>query len=545
MSGPARHRCLGLLAALALAAASSIALEPPLAGRVWYVDNTALEGGDGSLVAPFQTLARAERASDAGDTIYVFHGDGTDRGLDRGIALKPYQRLLGSGVTFAPDDEEPLPGNAAPLVTATGEPVVTLASHTEVAGLRLRGSAAPGLAARQVDAVRLRELTVEAEGSAGAATDAAVWLDAVRGLDVFGLEVFAPGGKGLVLDRCRDVSLHDLVVAAAPGEGGAALEARDPEGRWELVGVELAAGAATALRVDARGGVATLDLEGLALGASGRPGAPGGDTAAPSGVELATRGSARLTVALGAAAFERPGRRGVEALARDDSVLHLTLEGSGFVDATDTVEAVVAHAEGSASLDLVLLGNDLLASDAGVLATAGGDARLRLHLADNVLPAVPSGRGIALVLEGRAEASLTLDGNQIAGQRAEALFVRTGDDSRLVVDLRDNAIAESTVAGAEPLPSVLLEARGASRMCAALSNNRVGEGPGGGPALLVRQLDTSVLSLLRPGAAEPAPEVTADNRLGRVQLEGLGAGAAGAHSACPAPPPEAAPHQPP
>ena len=114
---PRRLCCKALLAALLLAAPVR-ALEPPLPGRVWYVDNTAPEGGDGSLVAPFRRLTRAEHASDAGDTIYVFHGDGTDVGLDRGIQLKPRQRLIGSGTAFAPDGEEPLSPGEAPVLSA-------------------------------------------------------------------------------------------------------------------------------------------------------------------------------------------------------------------------------------------------------------------------------------------------------------------------------------------------------------------------------------------------------------------------------------------
>src|ERR1044072_9692668 len=96
------------LAGAALIVAAAVAWPPParaidqrrptLPGRVWYVDNTAATDGDGSMVAPFDRLARAERAADAGDTIYVFRGDRTSRGLNGGVRLRPRQRLVGSGV---------------------------------------------------------------------------------------------------------------------------------------------------------------------------------------------------------------------------------------------------------------------------------------------------------------------------------------------------------------------------------------------------------------------------------------------------------------
>ena len=72
---------------------------------VWYVKNDNASGtDDGSSTDPFDTLAEAEAASVAGDTIYVFEGDGTDTGQDVGIALKDMQRLLGEGVDLTVAD---------------------------------------------------------------------------------------------------------------------------------------------------------------------------------------------------------------------------------------------------------------------------------------------------------------------------------------------------------------------------------------------------------------------------------------------------------
>ena len=68
--------------------------------RVWYVKNNAAANGTGRSSDPFDTLAEAQTASSAGDTIYVFYGDGTTTGQAAGIVLKDQQRLLGEGVAL-------------------------------------------------------------------------------------------------------------------------------------------------------------------------------------------------------------------------------------------------------------------------------------------------------------------------------------------------------------------------------------------------------------------------------------------------------------
>src|SRR5262245_52328044 len=135
-----------LAAVLAWPAPSGAIDQRQAAGRarVWYVDNTAAPDGDGSLVAPFDRLARAERAADAGDTIYVFRGDGTARGLDAGIRLRPYQRLVGSGAPLAVAGEAPLPAGERSLLAAASGPAVVLADHVRVEGLAI--TAADGVA---------------------------------------------------------------------------------------------------------------------------------------------------------------------------------------------------------------------------------------------------------------------------------------------------------------------------------------------------------------------------------------------------------------
>jgi hypothetical protein len=69
--------------------------------RVWYVRNDAEADGLGRSVDPFDTLAEAESASQAGDTIYLFAGNGTTSGQSDGVVLKSGQRLIGEAVQLA------------------------------------------------------------------------------------------------------------------------------------------------------------------------------------------------------------------------------------------------------------------------------------------------------------------------------------------------------------------------------------------------------------------------------------------------------------
>src|SRR5438034_10787579 len=85
-------------------------------GREWYVSAAAQFGGDGSLQAPFNSLAAVQQASGPGDTIFVLPSPIQNAPLDGGIALKVGQRLIGAG--------PPVVGAAAPVpIKGSGLPI--------------------------------------------------------------------------------------------------------------------------------------------------------------------------------------------------------------------------------------------------------------------------------------------------------------------------------------------------------------------------------------------------------------------------------------
>lgn len=218
-----------------------------IAGQVWYVRNDEAAGGDGTSDNPFDTLAEAETASGAGDTVYVFDGDDSATGLSTGYQLDDGERLIGehAGVSLDVDGGGPLvshtlhPGTpgARPTLAATDEDVVTLASGNVVRGLQLDKAGAGG-------------------GIAGGAGDSGGTIDQVRIIDTGA----AGGQPDLELDGTTGTfAVSDLVVdnsAAASGSPGVRLNNAGT--------VTFAPGGAISIRTHGGPG---LDVAGTDLGA--------------------------------------------------------------------------------------------------------------------------------------------------------------------------------------------------------------------------------------------------------------------------------------
>jgi len=146
-----------------------------VAATEWFVSAAALQGGNGSLQAPFNSLAAVQQASGPGDTIFVLPSPIQNAPLDGGIALKPGQRLIGAG--------PPVVGAAAPVpIKGPGLPVqsagplavaavtlpqitntsannsgdaATLANGTEVANLVISGTQRGGIYGLNVTGVNV------------------------------------------------------------------------------------------------------------------------------------------------------------------------------------------------------------------------------------------------------------------------------------------------------------------------------------------------------------------------------------------------------
>jgi uncharacterized repeat protein (TIGR01451 family) len=170
--------------------------------RVWYVKNDAA-AGDGRSSSPFNTLAGAQAASAANDTIYIFHGDGATTGQNAGITLKAGQRLIGEGVALT----VPVSVNGGPnpttLRAAGSQPLIGNAggfgvsvpdiSNVQIFGLNIAGSTNAVNVTTTAANSGSFELANNTISSAGA-----------NGIDVNG------GGTGALT-----VNLHDNTVTAS------------------------------------------------------------------------------------------------------------------------------------------------------------------------------------------------------------------------------------------------------------------------------------------------------------------------------------------
>lgn len=127
---------------------------------VFYVDNTAAAGGNGSFNSRFDNLAAGLAAAGPGDRIFVFRGDGTPTGLAGPVALQNGQQLLGEGAGLANLNRQILaqlvPSNQPPSLTGP----ITLADSNTVRGLRILGSPTHGIVANGVNGATISDNSI-------------------------------------------------------------------------------------------------------------------------------------------------------------------------------------------------------------------------------------------------------------------------------------------------------------------------------------------------------------------------------------------------
>jgi hypothetical protein len=139
-----------------------------LANRVWFVKNNGA-AGDGRSHLPFNTLAAAQTASAAGDTIFVYNGNNTTSGQTAGITLKNNQKLIGEGVALVVNTVTLVPAGAKPLISnsTAASDAVTLADANIVQGLTVTGATRDGIAGNTHAGGILDTLTIQNNAGSG------------------------------------------------------------------------------------------------------------------------------------------------------------------------------------------------------------------------------------------------------------------------------------------------------------------------------------------------------------------------------------------
>jgi hypothetical protein len=134
-----------------------------VAGRVWYVRNTATGGGTGRSSDPFDTLAEADTASTSTtDRIYVFRGDGSTTGLTGGVALLDGQRLIGEAQDLQVGSDVLYDSTPSQRPSIAG--TVAVEDGNTVTGLAINGGAGAAIAGNGDAGGTLSDLQLSAAG---------------------------------------------------------------------------------------------------------------------------------------------------------------------------------------------------------------------------------------------------------------------------------------------------------------------------------------------------------------------------------------------
>lgn len=144
---------------------------------IWFIDNSAAAGGDGTLASPFDALADMGPAADqAGDIIFVDEGQtGPTVPYDGGITLLDNQQLIGQGVDLTtaagitlPPFSAALPGIATPpSVGNSAGNGINLGNGNNVAGLDAFSGAGSAIAGSSIAAGTFDDITVSQGTASG------------------------------------------------------------------------------------------------------------------------------------------------------------------------------------------------------------------------------------------------------------------------------------------------------------------------------------------------------------------------------------------
>jgi hypothetical protein len=177
-------------------------VEITVGSTIWFIDNEAAGGGNGTLGAPYDSLmAYATPAlDDAGDIVFIDEGDTTSVDYDTGITLKNNQLLIGQGVDLAtasgltlPPFSDPLPGAAAnPIITNTAGDGITLANANLATGLDVDNATGAAITGTNTAGSTITQVGIDASGGQGL-----IFTGATGSIDVNGAVVANGTGNGI------------------------------------------------------------------------------------------------------------------------------------------------------------------------------------------------------------------------------------------------------------------------------------------------------------------------------------------------------------
>lgn len=149
---------------------------------VWFIDDDAGTGGNGTLLLPFNELVSADSfddvaADDPGDYIFMYDSIGDDAAFNCGLTLLANQRLLGEGETqtlgtltgLSPVSEStlslPATTNVDPVLTASNTNCINLASGNTLRGFTVGNTGTgTGIDGSSAGTLVVRETSITGSG---------------------------------------------------------------------------------------------------------------------------------------------------------------------------------------------------------------------------------------------------------------------------------------------------------------------------------------------------------------------------------------------
>lgn len=357
--------------------------------RIWYVRNNDTVADLGSDRAPFRTLAQAAAVADVNDTLFVFSGDLTASGQDRGIQLQSGQRLLGKGVGLRVNGVplvDPFPNavlSNTGLAAAAGDtPVVLLSSGNEVAGFTIQAAFNEGILALG--------------GSGHNLHDNRFTFDAANGRE--GIRLLNPSGSHQIMANSIESPPRNAIKLANNEDQAGNPLAATPVSATLTLGRNTITGPAQdgiSASFDGAGTAVALHLLTNSITAAGTAGAN-------QGIDLNSLGGASLTGVLSRNSIGSSSDQAIALSADGSSVLasfvaNNALSGSG---AANDFQAVVAGGSSAGTcLELLNNLNATVSSSFQVANNGGAGSLFEFVERDNDTPATRLG-GITPVLEG-------------------------------------------------------------------------------------------------------------------------------------------------
>ncbi|HXY37200.1 MAG TPA: hypothetical protein VEI07_23425 [Planctomycetaceae bacterium] len=252
-----------------------------------HVDSNAAPGGDGSVNAPFQTLAAAQAS---GAAVIFVHAGSVFNGTGATIVMNPGQFLFGDGTgeqNFLPISNfgqillprGPTTGALPMLNASAGAPAVTLANNTVLSGFTINNPTGVGVLANGIGGITIKDTTVN-----GAGSDGIQILNATGNSLLTNVNVVGSAGNGLVINggdsnvqfsgTLVGNQLHDLVIenigtdsvmnmvnALFPGSGSQGILLSSNAGTINFN--NLSVGNTTSNSIDIEGETGTVNFTGL------------------------------------------------------------------------------------------------------------------------------------------------------------------------------------------------------------------------------------------------------------------------------------------